>query len=90
MAFIPLDPVERVQGKAAIDGVISRLGKSGGSFIHQLLLIGFASLSMSAPIVSICVGIIISAWISAVNFIDKEFEQKQAVKEQSTLASATS
>ncbi|MEC8306732.1 MAG: Npt1/Npt2 family nucleotide transporter, partial [Chlamydiota bacterium] len=30
VAYIPLDPSTKIQGKAAIDGVISRLGKSGG------------------------------------------------------------
>ena len=30
MAFIPLNPDEKLRGKAAIDGVGSRLGKSGG------------------------------------------------------------
>src|SRR5262249_29716117 len=35
MAYIPLSIVSMLKGKAAIDGVGSRLGKSGGSVIHQ-------------------------------------------------------
>ena len=38
MAFIPLNAESKLKGKAAIDGVGSRFGKSGGSVFHQFLL----------------------------------------------------
>src|SRR5690606_22115567 len=41
LAFVPLSKECKLKGKAAIDGVGSRLGKSGGSVIHQGLLIFF-------------------------------------------------
>ena len=53
MAFIPLDHDVKLKGKAAIDGVGSRLGKSGGSLIHQGLLMMFGSLSLSSPYVAV-------------------------------------
>ena len=43
MAFIPLTPEHKLKGKASIDGIGSRLGKSGGSFIYQWLLVVFGS-----------------------------------------------
>ena len=43
MAFVPLQPECKVKGKAAIDGVCSRLGKSGGSLAHQMLLVLFST-----------------------------------------------
>ena len=33
------------EGKAAIDGIGSRLGKTGGSLVHQMLLIVYGSIS---------------------------------------------
>jgi len=41
--FCPLSPECKLNGKAAIDGVCSRLGKTGGSLIHQALLLSLAS-----------------------------------------------
>ncbi|MDP1835271.1 MAG: Npt1/Npt2 family nucleotide transporter [Chlamydiales bacterium] len=66
MAFIPLDHNFKLKGKAAIDGVGSRFGKSGGSLLHQGLLMIFATLSGSAPYVAAILLIVIVAWIFAV------------------------
>ncbi len=50
MTFIPLSREEKLKGKAAIDGVGSRLGKSGASLVYQGLLIMFASLRACVPL----------------------------------------
>ncbi|MFT4551608.1 MAG: AAA family ATP:ADP antiporter [Chlamydiales bacterium] len=76
IAFIPLSLESKVKGKAAIDGVGSRLGKSGGSLIHQSLLMVFAnSLTSSAPYVAVIVILAIVVWIIAVKNLGKEFEK---------------
>lgn len=73
MAFIPLSVESKLKGKAVIDGVGSRLGKSGGSLVHQSLLIIFSTIAASAHIVAgILFGVIIF-WIVAVVALGKQF-----------------
>jgi len=76
MAFIPLDHDAKLKGKAAIDGVGSRVGKSGGSFIHQGMLMVFASLSASAPYVCLILFGVIFVWISSAKLLGVEFSMK--------------
>lgn len=42
----------QVKGKAAIDGLGSRLGKSGASFMQQGLVLTFGNILNAAPIVA--------------------------------------
>ena len=53
LAFIPLSKECKLKGKAAIDGIGSRIGKSGGSIIHQGLLLCFGSVASSTPYVGV-------------------------------------
>jgi ATP:ADP antiporter, AAA family len=73
MTFIPLSHDSKLKGKAAIDGVGSRLGKSGGSLIHQGLLMFFATVSMSAPYVAVIVIFVIAGWTVAVRSLGHQF-----------------
>lgn len=75
MSFVPLTPENKLIGKAAIDGVCSRLGKSGGAVIHQGLLILFASFSASTPYVAGIMFLVIFIWIMAVKSLGKKFNQ---------------
>lgn len=81
MAFIPLNRDYRMRGKAAIDGVGSRFGKSGGSFIHQALLMVFGSISMSAPYVAALLFIVVSGWTVAVRTLGRQFGEMVAAQE---------
>lgn len=80
MAFIPLTMAEKLKGKAAIDGVGSRLGKSGGSLIHQGLLVIFSTISASAHIVAGILFVVIIFWIGAVLSLGKQFNTLTATK----------
>lgn len=83
MAFIPLSHESKLKGKAAIDGVGSRLGKSGGSLIHQGLLMVFTTLTVSAPYVgAILMGVVVF-WIIAARSLGHQFNDlaKKAKKE---------
>jgi ATP:ADP antiporter, AAA family len=73
MAFIPLSHECKLKGKAAIDGVGSRMGKSGGSLIHTGLLMIFGSLSASAPYVAIILMAVIGFWIVATRSLGRQF-----------------
>jgi AAA family ATP:ADP antiporter len=74
MSFIPLSKESKLKGKAAIDGVGSRLGKTGGSLVHQFLLILYGSVSLSTPIVAVILFGVVFAWIIAVKSLGIEFD----------------
>lgn len=73
MAFIPLSRRDKIKGKAAIDGICSRLGKSGGAAINALLLLIFGSFSSSAPYLAIFLFGTIVIWIIATYLLGKSF-----------------
>jgi ATP:ADP antiporter, AAA family len=95
MAFIPLSHESKLKGKAAIDGVGSRLGKSGGSLIHQGLLMFFATVSASAPYVAVILMIVIFGWMGAARSLGKQFadllgaQGREEMGETSSSASET-
>lgn len=86
MAFIPLSHECKLKGKAAIDGVGSRLGKSGGSLIHQGLLMIFATVSSSAPYVATILMLVIVGWMMAVRSLGKQFASIVGEKGREELA----
>lgn len=75
LAYVPLSADCKIKGKAAIDGVCSRLGKSGGSVIYQILLISCSTVVASAPYIAICLFVIISLWILATRSLGKQFNE---------------
>lgn len=85
MAFVPLDTESKTKGKAAIDGVCSRLGKSTGSLIHQTLLLTFSTLTSSAPYVAGFLFGSIVIWMSSVTWLGKRFNALSEKKLESPL-----
>lgn len=75
MSFVPLNPETKLVGKAAIDGICSRFGKSGGSVVHQSFLILFSTLTASAPYVAIVLFGVIIIWSFAVRQLGKQFNE---------------
>ena len=76
MAFIPLSPEEKLQGKSAIDGIGSRLGKSGSSLIMQILFMVFVTPMGASPVTFGVIILIFLVWIIAINRLSKKFEEK--------------
>lgn len=75
LAFIPLSKESKLKGKAAIDGVGSRLGKSGGAIIYQALFMFFGTVSFTVPYVGVILVFVIGAWIAAVCGLGKKFNE---------------
>ena len=89
MAFIPLSAEWKLKGKAAIDGVCSRLGKSSGSVVHQTFLLLFSTFSASAPYVAVVLFVVIAIWIGATRILGRRFNEmlskKSVVTEEPSL-----
>ena len=80
MAFIPLTQEEKLKGKAAIDVVGSRLGKSGSSWIQVLLFDGFGTgkITSITHLLLPIVATMSAAWIVSVHSLSKKFNAKSA------------
>jgi AAA family ATP:ADP antiporter len=86
MAYIPLDPESKVKGKAAIDVVGGRLGKSGGGVILQIVLM-FGAIASNLPILLLFVALVIAVWIMAIFSLNKRYQEKlrEAGEEEAAL-----
>jgi len=73
MSYIPLDQDSKTKGKAAIDVLGSRIGKSGGSFIQQILVFGFGNIINAAPVVATIFYSILFAWLTAASRLSTLF-----------------
>ncbi|MDR2268019.1 MAG: NTP/NDP exchange transporter [Holosporaceae bacterium] len=76
MCYIPLDEELKSKGKAAVDVIGGRAGKSGGALIQYLLLnvifIG-STLVELAPVIAGIFILTLIAWIAAVSGLNKQF-----------------
>jgi len=76
MAYIPLDEESKVKGKAAIDVLGSRLGKSGGSLIQQGLVLLFGNILNASAAVAVVFYSVLVSWLLAANKLSGLFIAK--------------
>lgn len=74
MAFIPLESHVKAQGKAAVDGLGSRMGRSAASLIHQGLLLVFATVGGGVPVLAVVVVAVIVGWMAAARNLGRQME----------------
>ena len=86
MAYIPLDKDSKVKGKAAIDVLGSRIGKSGGSLIQQGLVFMFGNIINAASAVMVIFYSVLITWFAAANRLSVLFlaqtEMRKAEEEE--------
>jgi AAA family ATP:ADP antiporter len=80
MAYIPLDDEMKSKGKAAVDVVGGRLGKSGGGVIQSTFFILFPAFSFAeaTPYFAGVFFIIVILWVYAIRALNKEYNHKLA------------
>ncbi len=76
MAYIPLDEESKSKGKAAVDVVGGRFGKSGGGIIQSIFFMFGFSFSEATPYFAGIFFFIAICWLFAVFALSKEYEAK--------------
>ncbi|MBY0293095.1 MAG: NTP/NDP exchange transporter [Alphaproteobacteria bacterium] len=85
MSYIPLDQELKVKGKAAVDVIGGRLGKSGGAVVQQFLLVATSATATQvtiAPYSCMIMIVVIFAWMFAAGGLSKMYNTKIAEKEK--------
>lgn len=78
MAYIPLDDEMKSKGKAAVDVIGGRFGKSGGGFIQSTFFLLFPAYGFAeaTPYFAGAFFVIVILWTFAVLGLSKEYNQK--------------
>nr|MDT0250342.1 Npt1/Npt2 family nucleotide transporter [Endozoicomonas sp.] len=76
MTFIPLDAERKYKGKAAIELVVSRVGKSGSSFFQQILIAIFGSLALAMSWLAGAFVLAIALWLLAIKKLGRHYHAK--------------
>lgn len=81
IAYIPLDDEAKIRGKAAVDVVAGRFGKSSGGFFEITILALVGIMTDAVPYFAIFFVAFSVVWIIAVYFLNIKFQSECARKE---------
>ncbi|USE36739.1 NTP/NDP exchange transporter [Endozoicomonas sp. SCSIO W0465] len=76
ITFVPLDAERKYKGKAAIELVVSRVGKSGSSFFQQILITLFGSLSLAMSWLAGAFILAIALWLVAIRHLGRHYHDR--------------
>ena len=78
MSYIPLDDEMKSKGKAAVDVIGGRLGKSGGGLIQSSLfaILPTYTFAEATPYFAIVFFVIVMLWVFAVKMLGNEYHKK--------------
>ncbi len=82
MAYIPLDDESKVKGKAAIEVLGSRIGKSGGSLVQQFLVLVFGNIISAAPVLVVLYYSVLGWWAYSAHRLSSLFYARTATQER--------
>jgi AAA family ATP:ADP antiporter len=83
MAYIPLDDELRTKGKAAVDVVGGRTGKSGGSLIFMIFGVLLPNMSQPqlAPYLAVVFVVIVAVWLGSLLRLNRELNALENKKQ---------
>ena len=89
MSYIPLDDEMKTKGKAAVDVIGGRLGKSGGGLIQSTVFILMPSYTFAeaTPFFAVIFFAIVVLWVFAVRGLGKEYNKKLEENKAAALGS---
>ncbi|KEQ11680.1 hypothetical protein GZ77_24525 [Endozoicomonas montiporae] len=73
MAFVPLNNEQKLKGKASIELIVSRAGKSSSALLQQFLIVTLGSLTASMHWIGCIFLIITIIWMGSVHTLSKQY-----------------
>lgn len=66
----------KIKGKAAIDVLAARIGKSGGALLQQLIVLMYGNVIAGAPAIAAMFYAVLAAWIASTIKLGALFNQR--------------